>query len=484
MRTPEEIWAGDLFGRRQEAEDLLSYLEVVTKRPSLREDNEGFVIAVDGNYGEGKTYFLKRFAENAHRSHPVAYIDAWHDDLSDDPLIALISTLERALEPYLDQTPQLKDRLAEFRRKAGAVVRLSSIGLLRKGAGLLLGAIAVDAIEEAVGETSKTAHELGMESAKNLGDTIVADAERGIADLSTGSLAQRIQNFRESEAAIHGMKAGLRAIVDTLAESPLPPPIIIVVDELDRCRPTYAIKFLEEVKHLFDVQGIVFVLGMNGDQLAHSVSATYGAGFASKAYLQRFLNRRYTLDPAPIQALVRHLFDALSLHRGRLHFPVSTSEESRGYGRADVRDMLTRYLEAYEVTARETFTIMETLETCFALTGTRRLYLGYLVPLIISHVRGHTGLLETSRKPNWHFRLHYSAGSDAVDRDIDGLAQDYENAVLMPRDQLIELMNNPSGNTYVHNEIGEDRFNYDAESLGNASMYKNLITKVSRFKSA
>ena len=81
---------------------------------------------------------------------------------------------------------------------------------------------------------------------------------------------------------IKQMKAALAEVVSSLESKDRSAPIIIVIDELDRCRPTYAIKLLEEIKHLFDVPGLVFVFGMHGDQLAHSVKAAYGAEFQCK----------------------------------------------------------------------------------------------------------------------------------------------------------------------------------------------------------
>ena len=53
-------------------------------------------------------------------------------------------------------------------------------------------------------------------------------------------------------------------------------PLVFLVDELDRCRPTYALEVLERVKHLFDVPNVVFVFGVNRDVLANAVASTYG----------------------------------------------------------------------------------------------------------------------------------------------------------------------------------------------------------------
>jgi hypothetical protein len=65
--------------------------------------------------------------------------------------------------------------------------------------------------------------------------------------------------------------------------------LVIVVDELDRCRPDYALSLLEIIKHFFDVPHVHFVLGVNMSELENSVKARYGAGINAGLYLQKFV---------------------------------------------------------------------------------------------------------------------------------------------------------------------------------------------------
>ena len=85
--------------------------------------------------------------------------------------------------------------------------------------------------------------------------------------------------------------------------------VIILVDELDRCRPIYAIELLERVKHLFDTEGIVFVLGVDRKQLSHSVKALYGATFDAAGYLRRFIDIDYKLPLPQPGDFCSHLLD-------------------------------------------------------------------------------------------------------------------------------------------------------------------------------
>jgi hypothetical protein len=75
-------------------------------------------------------------------------------------------------------------------------------------------------------------------------------------------------------------------------------PLFVFVDELDRCRPSYAIKLLEEIKHVFGVENVVYVVSTNIEQLQNSVRALYGAEFDGRRYLHRLFDREYSLPSA------------------------------------------------------------------------------------------------------------------------------------------------------------------------------------------
>lgn len=64
--------------------------------------------------------------------------------------------------------------------------------------------------------------------------------------------------------------------------------VFILIDELDRCRPSYAIEMLETIKHFFELKNYVFVVATDTEQLSHSVKAVYGDFFDGKEYLSRF----------------------------------------------------------------------------------------------------------------------------------------------------------------------------------------------------
>lgn len=66
--------------------------------------------------------------------------------------------------------------------------------------------------------------------------------------------------------------------------------LIIFIDELDRCRPSYALEMLERIKHYFDDDRIIFLLSINKEQLAHTIKNYYGNEFDSTGYLNKFFD--------------------------------------------------------------------------------------------------------------------------------------------------------------------------------------------------
>ena len=67
-------------------------------------------------------------------------------------------------------------------------------------------------------------------------------------------------------------------------------PLVIIVDELDRCKPTFAVEVLEKIKHLFSVKNVVFLLIMNKSQLEESIRSVYGQNIDAHTYLQKFVS--------------------------------------------------------------------------------------------------------------------------------------------------------------------------------------------------
>lgn len=88
---------------------------------------------------------------------------------------------------------------------------------------------------------------------------------------------------------------------------------MLIIDELDRCRPTYAIEVLEKAKHFFNVAGMVFVLAVDNGQIRHSIKSVYGVGMDVDGYLKRFIDLPYTLPRPKKELFCKALFGRFSL---------------------------------------------------------------------------------------------------------------------------------------------------------------------------
>ncbi|HET9615603.1 MAG TPA: P-loop NTPase fold protein, partial [Pseudolabrys sp.] len=100
----------------------------------------------------------------------------------------------------------------------------------------------------------------------------------------------------DAQKSVESVRAALSELVMSLPESPdspskeNPPQLIFIIDELDRCKPTFALEIIEKIKHIFSVPGIHFLIVTHLKQLENSVRYSYGADIDSQTYLQKFYN--------------------------------------------------------------------------------------------------------------------------------------------------------------------------------------------------
>jgi hypothetical protein len=76
-----------------------------------------------------------------------------------------------------------------------------------------------------------------------------------------------------------------------------------MVDELDRCRPDYAIHYIETIKHVFDVPGLTFVLAVDQDRLAAAATAVFGE-LNFDEYFRKFVHRKVQMPIASPECLI------------------------------------------------------------------------------------------------------------------------------------------------------------------------------------
>lgn len=479
--SPESIWSGDLFGRREEAELLIGYVESVGNQDSLQEDCRGFTISVDAQYGTGKSFFLRRFAQHLKASHPVAFVDAWADDLADEPLTAIAATLKSALEPLTSKSQRVRNRWDKVSEKTGEVAKIVAKGVMKKGLGLLITGAAVEAIDEIMKPDEDDLENVKREVG-GLVDGTVGKAEADLSKSGKDLMASKIADFERGQNAIRDLKASLAELVQALPLNGLKSPIVIIIDELDRCRPTYAVKLLEEIKHLFDVPGIVFVLGMNSDQLSKSISGAYGSAFDGRSYLRRFINRQYSLSVPSSAPLVDLLLRERKVDLGKLYF-LPIKEGGRELEEESVGGVISRYMAAYSMTARDAFQIVDLVHTSCLVTGGRGLFMPLFLPMVFGHIKGLTGgkIPEVTNKPGWSHFYYDSAGDsgDYISIELNSLIDQVKLRAEWSIREYSTASNNGDSLAFI-------LIDYASRSRGGAvdsslSSYGNLIQYLGRF---
>lgn len=85
--------------------------------------------------------------------------------------------------------------------------------------------------------------------------------------------------------------------------------ILFIIDDLDRCRPSYAVELLESIKHCFNCDNAVFLICANNKQLQYTVKKYYGEGFDGYTYLDRFYDLIFSLPEPNLDNYIKHCLE-------------------------------------------------------------------------------------------------------------------------------------------------------------------------------
>lgn len=319
---PRAPWAHDVLGRERHGE-IITRLVQSTTQP--------YVIAISGGWGTGKTTFLRQLEAHLEmKGVPSIRIDAWKSDYLDDPLVAFIAAVSARLE-------QEKARLKSLKRKTR--------------------------MDQVIASLAEHGAKLIEPSAKLLATALIPGGSLGI-EAAAGVVSQYgshlLERQKEQSSIENRFKDQLSHARDALTGREggmIRRQMVVLIDELDRCRPDYAIKVLERIKHYFDVRGIVFVLATDPLNLPSAVESVYGPKVQGQTYLRKFIDFDYDL-PSPEES------DYLEV----LMRQFATHELLNGLDRIDVSGIYARpegadYLELYH-TQRKAASTAEILN-CF-----------------------------------------------------------------------------------------------------------------------
>lgn len=242
---------GDRLGREQYAVTLANIVNAYSET--------GCVISVNGEWGTGKTTFIKMWqAYLMQQKYRTIYYNAWETDYIEDPLISLLGELKSIIGD--DE---------KFRKVS------SSIG-----------------------------HVL-----LSIGKSLVKNKAGINIDDITSEISNQIDAYSQQKTSFDDFKKALvEYVADVDEEEKLP--VIFIIDELDRCNPHFAVKVLERVKHLFDIPNIVFVLPISKKQFEYSIQGYYGSDkIDAPNYLRRFIDLECELPTPDSESMCQLLYD-------------------------------------------------------------------------------------------------------------------------------------------------------------------------------
>lgn len=226
-------------------------------------------LALDGSWGSGKTIHAQRikeeFTSNYSDSIKCLYWNASKSDYFESPLLAFISFLYR----QIDDTQK-----KQFKKNSFLVYSRGALsGLLSIANQTVASCTGINA-KEVYKDVSSTVSEMG--------------ASNNSMEVRFASLLDEVGEETSCLQAAHELLHSVRGDKK----------LIIIIDELDRCKPDFALKILENIKHLFSVDECKFILVMNKASVANSIEKMYGLkGEASESYLDKYIKMTFQLPP-------------------------------------------------------------------------------------------------------------------------------------------------------------------------------------------
>jgi len=267
--------------------DRSQYAAVLTE--VVRTYSDGFVLSLNNQWGTGKTTFIKMWNVYLQtKEFKTIYFNAWENDFDNNPLVALMAELE-TLTKGDDST---------FK------------ALTQKAA--VIGKNILPALIKAI-------------TAKYIDPGVFSDVLTSATEGATEILDEEIKAYSEKKKGLIEFRTELEKYVKENIEGK---PLVLIIDELDRCRPNYAVQLLEQIKHFFNVPGIVFVLSIDKEQLGNAVKGVYGSEqLNSDEYLRRFIDIEFVLPDPEKGKFTKYLYNYYEFGK---YF---TAEERKKYRR-------------------------------------------------------------------------------------------------------------------------------------------------------
>lgn len=250
----------DLFNRKQFGDSLTALLQ---------NTEESVVLCIDAPWGEGKSTFAEMWLKDL-KLHDIncIYYNAYEHDYSEDPFIAFSAEIISSANNNFKLNTNIKKISKRFKDKAIRVGKK----LLTTGANIGIKALTLGIINKS-----------DIESIESIRQDIANDS----SNLFSNYIENKFKEYDKEKDALVGFKKELESLGKEI-RSIQKMPLLIIIDELDRCRPDYALTLIERMKHIFNVDNVSFVILTNVNQLEVYVNTIYGENIDSHNYLHKF----------------------------------------------------------------------------------------------------------------------------------------------------------------------------------------------------
>ncbi len=258
---PNNPYDGNRLFRNEQAAKALTQI--------VKHTQSGYTLSINADWGYGKTTFVKMWnVELQKEGYKTIYFNAWESDFVADPMMALIDGFREGFDSK--DLPQ--EKLQKLFALWDVIIRIAkeipvgNIGLFGK---------------------------------------IAYAFKRGIDGLlENKNQLQEHQSIRKLVVDFHEQ---LKSVAKEISPDKQ---LIIFVDELDRCRPDYAVQMLERIKHFFSIDNVIFVLSIDKNVLCKSIRAIYGGlDIDTEAYLRRFIDLEFDLPKPNPRDFIKLLYD-------------------------------------------------------------------------------------------------------------------------------------------------------------------------------
>ncbi len=331
-KTKRTFEQDDLFERKRYA-DFLKKLILNSDSYHRDDDVQAYTIAIDSPWGTGKSVFLEMFENMLEKecSEQVCFVhyNAWKNDF-----------WQNALEPFADaifSSKWFEHALSENTGKEAAKKFFSMAKYLT------LAYLKKQTEEKFDIELLNKASE---EAAKSLGASL---SEK------PSMVSKKYSAYTES------LKEMQNAMEDVVHKTLEGGKLVIIIDELDRCRPTFAIETLEIVKHIMDVKDVVYIFALDVRQLGAAIKQVYGVDTDATGYLMRFFSYYSRMPVMKSEKIIKKIVKSEFL---KVLDGASTSKSKRKYFNSFI-DSMVEISNALHLSARD----LETVGRVYVLMG-------------------------------------------------------------------------------------------------------------------